>query len=119
MAEDNILSGVDGKFSLRARKPLKGLQLRDANLQIHVPQVGEAVGGEKPHSFGSVLEDVLEDVNRLQIRADEKIEEFAAGETKDLHEVTMAMDEADAAFKLMMEARNKLVTAYEKLMTMQ
>jgi flagellar hook-basal body complex protein FliE len=68
--------------------------------------------------FQDVLKGFISEVNDLQLNVDKKIEQFASGETKDLHEVMIAVEEADIAFQLMMEIRNKLVSAFEEVMKM-
>ncbi len=90
-----------------------------ADMDIYFPSAQEAqeVGGTQ--SFKSVLASYLQDTNNLQHNADAEVQRMVAGEAKDLHEVTMAMDEAEAAFELMMEIRNKLVGAYQEVMRMQ
>jgi len=69
-------------------------------------------------SFQDVLKGFMNEVNDLQLDVDKKIEQFATGQTKDLHEVMIAVEEADVAFQLMMEIRNKLVTAFDEVMKM-
>ena len=68
--------------------------------------------------FGDILKGFMNEVNDLQINMDKKIEQFAAGQTKDVHEVMIAVEEADVAFQLMMEIRNKLLKAFEEVMRM-
>jgi flagellar hook-basal body complex protein FliE len=41
------------------------------------------------------------------------------GQTSNLHEVIVAMSEADLSFRLMMQVRNKLLEAYKEIMRMQ
>ncbi len=69
-------------------------------------------------SFQDVLRGFISEVNDLQLDVDKKIEQFASGQTKDLHEVMIAVEEADIAFQLMMEIRNKLISAFEEVMKM-
>ena len=80
----------------------------------------EATNIEKKgaNSFQDVLKGFMNEVNDLQLDVDKKIEQFATGETKDLHEVMIAVEEADIAFQLMMEIRNKLVAAFDEVMKM-
>ncbi|MBT7896074.1 MAG: flagellar hook-basal body complex protein FliE [Flavobacteriales bacterium] len=88
-------------------------------LEYQIPQVGNIKDIEESHVFSNLMEGYLEEVNTLQHDADAKIQRLVAGETEDLHEVMLAMDEAETSFELMMEIRNKLVNAYEELMRMQ
>ena len=69
--------------------------------------------------FQDVLKGFMNEVNDLQLNMDKKIDMFASGQVKDVHEVMVAVEEADIAFQLMMEIRNKLIKAYEEVMKMQ
>ena len=69
--------------------------------------------------FQDILKGFISEVNNLQLDVDKKIEQFAGGEIKDVHEVMIAVEEADIAFQLMMEIRNKLMKAFEEVMKMQ
>jgi len=70
-------------------------------------------------AFKDVLGGFLNEVNELQLDMDETIKKFAAGNIKDVHEVMVAVEEADIAFQLMMKIRSKLLKAYDELMKMQ
>ena len=70
-------------------------------------------------SFGTMLAQSLEEVNRLHIAADDAIENLAAGKQKNIHEAMIAMEKADIAFQLLMQVRNKIIAAYEAIMRMQ
>jgi len=70
-------------------------------------------------SFGNMLARSLEEVNRLHMAADEAVEELAAGKQKNIHETMIAMEKADVAFQLLMQVRNKIISAYETIMRMQ
>ena len=44
---------------------------------------------------------------------------MVAGEITDVHQVMMAVEEANLAFNLMMEIRGKVIDAYQEMMRMQ
>lgn len=72
---------------------------------------------EKPGaSFGEMLANALGETNRLAHRADDLAARFAAGEPLDVHQVTIAMEEASTALALTLQVRNKLVEAYQEIM---
>ncbi|RMG09138.1 MAG: flagellar hook-basal body complex protein FliE [Planctomycetota bacterium] len=73
----------------------------------------------KGTDFGALLERTLVEVNHLQHRADTAAEDLVAGKVDDVHDVMLAMTEADLSFKLMLEVRNKLVEAYQEVSRMQ
>ena len=82
----------------------------------------KSIGGKKAQendgSFGSTLKQFVEDVNSLQNEMDTKIEKLATGEIKDVHEVMIAVEEANTAMEFMLEIRNKIVEAYQEVMRM-
>ncbi len=70
-------------------------------------------------SFDETLKGFIKDVNHMQNHADKSIEKMVAGEITDVHQVMVAVEEANTAFGLMMELRNKMLDAYQEIMRMQ
>jgi flagellar hook-basal body complex protein FliE len=66
-----------------------------------------------------MLAQSLEEVNRLHMAADEAVENLAAGKQKNIHETMIALEKANVAFQLLMQVRNKVISAYETIMRMQ
>ena len=95
----------------------------DPNLAQPIEPVkpGEVGSASKPSlttegkSFGDVLSESIQEVNRMQIEADSAIEKLATGE-KDFAEVVNAVEKADLAFSTLMQIRNRLVDAYQEIM---
>jgi flagellar hook-basal body complex protein FliE len=78
---------------------------------------GTAVqGAEAP--FQDQLASLLDGVNQLQLQAGAKAEELARGQVTDLHQVVLAQEEAAVALKLVLEMRNRIVSAYQEIMRM-
>jgi flagellar hook-basal body complex protein FliE len=69
-------------------------------------------------SFEDTLKQFVTDVNSLQVRADEMKVRWAGGEITDVHEATIAAEEAATALELMVEVRNRIVEAYQEIMRM-
>ena len=67
-------------------------------------------------SFKDTLQGFLKDVNSMQVKADQSIEKMAAGEITDVHQVMSTVQEANVAFNMMMEIRNKVMDAYQEVM---
>ena len=80
------------------------------------PAPTETGGGP---SFKEVLHDSINEVNRLQSEAQVATEDFMSGKSQDVGRVLIATQKADVAFKMLMEIRNKLVTAYDELRQMR
>ncbi len=76
-----------------------------------------ATGGGK--GFGQILADSLDEVNRLQLDAQQASLDLAAGKIQDVSEVVIATEKATIALQLTMQVRNKVVEAYQEMMRMQ
>ena len=84
------------------------------------PQDGPRAEQEPdPASFGKLLARSLHEVNQLHTAADEAVQNLAAGKQKDIHQTMIALEKADVAFQLLMQVRNKIISAYETIMRMQ
>jgi len=70
-------------------------------------------------TFGETLARAVTDVNDLQSQAGNAVESMVKGESVDLHEVMIAVEKAKTSFELLMEIRNKTISAYQELMRMQ
>lgn len=71
------------------------------------------------NKFGEALKNSIAEVNQAQVSADRAAEQIAAGETKNLHEAMIKLEEADISLRLMVQVRNKAVEAYQEIMRMQ
>jgi flagellar hook-basal body complex protein FliE len=69
--------------------------------------------------FKETLSGFLKDVNDMQVKADQSIQKMMAGEITDVHQVMKSAQEADVAFNMMMEIRNKVMDAYQEVMRMR
>jgi flagellar hook-basal body complex protein FliE len=78
--------------------------------------------GPNGHSGGSFLgslKDAIAQVNEVQLDASQAVDKFVTGESENVHQMMMALQKADVSFQLMMQIRNKLVSAYEDIQRMQ
>ena len=86
------------------------------------PQGNSAIGKQTPPaasvSFGQMLEGSMDRVNQLQKEADATINNLATGNQTDIHQTMIAVEKADVSFELLMQIRNKLIAAYDKIMRM-
>ncbi|MCJ7809032.1 MAG: flagellar hook-basal body complex protein FliE [Desulfobulbaceae bacterium] len=69
-------------------------------------------------SFGKALSGAIGKVSELRNEADQAVQALATGQNKDIHQTMIAMEKADVSFRLMMQVRNKIITAYEEVMRM-
>ncbi len=70
-------------------------------------------------TFGATLAKAVADVNTLQSEAGKAVESMVRGDAVDLHDVMVAVEKAKTSFELLMEIRNKTISAYQELMRLQ
>ena len=70
-------------------------------------------------SFKDLLYQSIGEVNRLQQEAQAATEGLVTGRSQDVGQVLIATQKAEVAFKMLMEIRNKLITAYDELRQMR
>ena len=66
--------------------------------------------------FGQALQQSLQQVNRLQLEADASIDDLATGRQTDIHQTMIAVEKASVSFELLMQIRNKVIAAYDRIM---
>ena len=81
---------------------------------VETSAVGQATAG-----FGDMLKTILDKVNETQIAGDQATRNLQSGDAKHLHEVMIAVEEADVSLRMLVQMRNKAITAYEEIMRMQ
>ncbi len=69
--------------------------------------------------FGATLKNAINQVNGLSDASDQSVSELVQGDRQDIHNVMIAVEKADIAFQLMMQVRNKIVSAYQEVSRMQ
>lgn len=70
-------------------------------------------------SFGDTLNSALKEVVEAKKEAEAAVKGMATGNGTDVHTAMLAMQKADVSFQMMMQVRNKLISAYEEVMRMQ
>jgi flagellar hook-basal body complex protein FliE len=65
--------------------------------------------------FAKVLQDSLGEVNKTQIKGDQAMADIATGEVKNLHQAALAIGKAETSMKVMLEIRNKALSAYKEI----
>jgi flagellar hook-basal body complex protein FliE len=75
--------------------------------------------GSSSVSFADMLKNALNNVNDLQVNADNLTNDLAAGKTDNIHEVLIAGEKASISLDLTMQIRNKVLDAYNEIMRMQ
>ncbi len=66
-------------------------------------------------AFAEQLKFALNEANELQEDKTQAISDMATGQVKDLHQAALAIGKAETSMKLMLEIRNKALSAYKEL----
>lgn len=66
-------------------------------------------------AFADQLKSALGEVNKIQEEKESAVADLATGQVKDLHQAAIAIDKAELNMKLMLEIRNKALSAYKEL----
>ncbi len=77
-----------------------------------------AIGGEQ-EPFGNLMSQLLNEVNKPQVQADQTVKKFLSGETDSINDVVLSVAKADLTFRLFMEIRNRLISSYQEIQRMQ
>ena len=74
----------------------------------------------KKPDFASALRETLDRVNDLQVRSEVMGQQFAIGDDSvQLSDVMISMQKASIALQTTVQARNRIVSAYQEIMGMQ
>ncbi len=95
--------------------------MTEINRIASVSSVNSIQGKSGPKDTGEnfevLLKDAVNKVNTVQNEAEKAIQELAGG--GDISSAVIAMEKADLSFQVMIEVRNKLLSAYEEIMRLQ
>ena len=80
-------------------------------------QASSPAGGA---DFEKMLGNLIGEVDQAQKSADLSLDKLASGDSSSsIQDVVMKMEQAEVSFKLMLEIRNKLLSAYKEVMSAQ
>ncbi len=75
-----------------------------------------AAAGE---AFRGLLADAIGRVEQHRLNSQLTVERFLSGESEELHRVALSVQQAELAFELFVQVKNKVVQAYQEVMRMQ
>ena len=96
---------------------MKEISIQD-KIQMMLPPVAGATPPKEVEgdSFVDTLNDAIGEVNKLHQEADLAVKELSSGKEADIHNTMIALEKAEISFQLMMQVRNKIISAYETIM---
>ena len=86
---------------------------------IPMPHVAISPSDAGSDGFANVLTSTINNLQSLQNDAGTAAQKFMTGENEELHTVALAGQQAELAFELGLQVRNKVVSAYQEVMKMQ
>jgi flagellar hook-basal body complex protein FliE len=92
---------------------INNIQTPQSTLQRLPSLDGQAPAGGP--SFKDMLVDSIQQVNSMQVEADQAVETMFTGGEINPAEVLTAVQKADLAFRLTMQMRNKLMEVYQEV----
>lgn len=78
-----------------------------------------AAGVHAPGSFGALVSSGLEQVSQDLAVGQTELQQLAAGEPVNLHQVMIHLEESRLSFELLMQVRNRLLEGYQEVMRLQ
>ena|ERR1700674_3117009 len=98
---------------------ISGLNPSTLLSQLSTETTTSASGASSSTSFGSVVKDAVQSLDKSQKGAEEETARAVTGESPDLHRTIIALQTADLGFQFALQVRNKVIGAYEEIMRMQ
>jgi len=83
------------------------------------PSASKPASEPQKGDFGTHLKNAIGEVNDLQQKADQAIQQLVGEGKGDIQDTMIALEKADVSFRLMMQIRNKVLEAYQEIMRMQ
>jgi len=95
---------------------IKGIGSSRPQYSLELPQSNHHAGIK---GFKDYLQEFIREVDELQKQADTESSGLASGKTDNIHKAMITMEKADVSFRLMVEVRNRIMSAYNELIKMQ
>lgn len=95
------------------RPEIQGAQNQGAQID------GIQLDGPSAPKFESLFAQEVDKLNTQMISADQAVADLATGKSENIHGALIEMQKANLSFRMLVEVRNKALSAYEELMRMQ
>jgi flagellar hook-basal body complex protein FliE len=90
--------------------PIQGLPQPDLSIAA-----GSAKQGADGSGFLDTLRTAVDQVGQLQSEADTQVASMLSGNGQDVHSAMIAVEKANLTFELMVQVRNKIISAYQEV----
>lgn len=99
---------------------IQGFPAIDPSLFQSNPAAPSTSTQESGGGFLDTLKQTLGQAQQMQTDADQKVSSLLSGQGNgDVQGVLLALEKSDLSFQLVMQARNKIVQAYQEISNMQ
>lgn len=111
---------IEANSTLAAQQALNQSMLSQINGKesFQPKELPSIPSGEPGSSFGNIIGDLVKEVDAKGKVAAAETNKLLLGETDNIHQSMIAMQESGLAFTMLVEVRNKLVQSYQELMRM-
>jgi flagellar hook-basal body complex protein FliE len=82
-------------------------------------EIGGAAPSTSGGEFSNILQGAIDQVEGASNNANQSVQQFLSGDGEDLHSTVLAVQRASLEFDMLMQVRNKVVSAYQEVMRMQ
>jgi flagellar hook-basal body complex protein FliE len=107
------VSGIE-PIGAAALQPLASVFPTDEVAPTATVQGADATGG-----FSQLVTQGLTQVNEKLLANQTSLQRLATGDTQNVHQVMIQLEESRLSFQLMMQVRGRLLEAYQDVMKMQ
>ncbi|MFO1093806.1 MAG: flagellar hook-basal body complex protein FliE [Planctomycetaceae bacterium] len=87
-----------------------------SNLSPALPGLSALPSAE---DFGQMMSEYMQQASEMQAKLGTDIEALASGQSDNIHEVVLSAAQADLAFRMVIEIRDRIVSTYQEIMRMQ
>jgi flagellar hook-basal body complex protein FliE len=112
MIEANSSLAAQQAFNQSVLSHIKGKET------LQPKELSQIPSGDAGQSFGNIIGDLVREVDEKGKAAAAETNKLLLGETDNIHQSMIAMQESGLAFTMLVEVRNKLVQSYQELMRM-
>lgn len=78
-----------------------------------------AAADNQASGFEDTLRGAIQGTQQMQNDAQEQVNNLLSGNSQDIHSTTLAVEQANLSFELMLQVRNKIVNAYQEISRLQ
>jgi flagellar hook-basal body complex protein FliE len=81
-------------------------------------EAGTSGSGKTP-GFEDTLRSAVQGVQQMEGNAQQQVAGLVSGNGQDVHSAALAVEQANLSFELMLQVRNKIVSAYQEISRLQ